>query len=467
MYNSKNRPVSWRLLIRTGDFAAVAASYPVTFLMFDRFVPPGIQGSSTLPAISCFLLTALLFGVFEHLGFYEWRNFVSPGAMLRTLLLSLMLAASAFVILCFLADPQQGFGSLGFLFTQGMLCLVLVAGVRLLIRFLEFHHLRSERSMNVAFIGWSKSMQKVLKGIVSDPLSLITVKGCILDESRSESRMTLGVEYRDLGDLRSLKTIFSKEEITTLVVDQDGISHDELRLIASVCADSMVQLMLIPWNYELWSDRLGMRIVGGVPLMVLYNLPIGDSANLAIKRLIDIVGAVVGLLLSAPLIALLAVLIKRESPGPVLYWQERSGRGGKTFMIAKMRSMHLDAEKETGAVWAVENDPRRLRIGALMRRFNLDELPQFWNVLHGEMSLVGPRPERPELIEKFRDSVRYYTLRHLFKPGLTGWAAVNGLRGNTSLEGRLEHDLYYIENWSILLDLKILVMTLLPPKNAI
>ncbi len=128
--------------------------------------------------------------------------------------------------------------------------------------------------------------------------------------------------------------------------------------------------------------------------------------------------------------------------------------------------MRVDAEQNSGAVWAVEDDPRRLRIGIFMRAWNLDELPQFWNVLKGEMSLVGPRPERPELVEGFRDTVRYYNLRHTLKPGLTGWAAVHGLRGNTSLEDRLEYDLYYIENWSLLLDVKIILMTLAPPKNA-
>jgi lipopolysaccharide/colanic/teichoic acid biosynthesis glycosyltransferase len=128
--------------------------------------------------------------------------------------------------------------------------------------------------------------------------------------------------------------------------------------------------------------------------------------------------------------------------------------------------MKLDAEQTKGAVWAVENDPRRLKIGAFMRKWNLDELPQFWNVLKGEMTLVGPRPERPNFVEDFRGSVRYYNLRHSCKPGVTGWAAVHGLRGNTSLEDRLDYDLYYIENWSLMLDFKIMLLTLAPPKNA-
>jgi lipopolysaccharide/colanic/teichoic acid biosynthesis glycosyltransferase len=144
----------------------------------------------------------------------------------------------------------------------------------------------------------------------------------------------------------------------------------------------------------------------------------------------------------------------------------RLGLNGKPFEIIKLRSMKLDAEQVSGAIWAVKDDPRRLKIGTFMRAWNLDELPQFWNVLMGDMSMVGPRPERPEFVEDFRDTIRYYNLRHTCKPGVTGWAAVHGLRGDTSLEDRLEYDLFYIENWSIQLDLRIIMMTLAPPKNA-
>jgi lipopolysaccharide/colanic/teichoic acid biosynthesis glycosyltransferase len=161
----------------------------------------------------------------------------------------------------------------------------------------------------------------------------------------------------------------------------------------------------------------------------------------------------------------MCVLVYMESPGPVFYRQKRRGLGEKEFDMIKLRSMRLDAEAD-GVLITVENDPRRLKIGTLMRSWNLDELPQFWNVLRGDMSLVGPRPERLESVDKYEDTIRYYNLRHTCKPGLTGWAAVHGLRGNTSIEERIEYDLYYVENWSLLLDLKIMFLTLSPPKNA-
>jgi exopolysaccharide biosynthesis polyprenyl glycosylphosphotransferase len=163
-----------------------------------------------------------------------------------------------------------------------------------------------------------------------------------------------------------------------------------------------------------------------------------------------------------PLLPLIALLIKlRGGRGPVLYRQERMSLDGKTFQMFKFRSMHDEAERETGPVWAQAEDPRRTSVGAFLRRFNLDELPQLLNVVKGDMSLVGPRPERPPFVRQFKERIPGYMLRHRVKSGITGWAQVNGWRGNTSLEKRIEHDLYYIENWSLLLDVKILILTLL------
>ena len=228
----------------------------------------------------------------------------------------------------------------------------------------------------------------------------------------------------------------------------------------------MVGIMMIPWASDIWADRLGIRRLGGVPLMVIYDLPIGKLGNKILKRGIDLIGSLVGLLLALPVMAVLAILIKRESPGPVIYRQLRPGHRGKTFQIIKLRSMRLDANEGTGVTRAIADDPRRLKIGKFMRKWNLDELPQFWNVLRGEMSLVGPRPEILDLIAGLRGTIHGYNLRHLCKPGMTGWAAVNGLRGDTSLDERVKYDLYYIDHWSLMLDLRILLLTLLPPKNA-
>jgi exopolysaccharide biosynthesis polyprenyl glycosylphosphotransferase len=182
--------------------------------------------------------------------------------------------------------------------------------------------------------------------------------------------------------------------------------------------------------------------------------------NTILKRTFDLCIGLPALLLCLPVLVGIALLIKLTSRGPVFYVQERMGFDGRVFRMLKFRTMGVDAERDTGAVWTQEDDPRRTPLGVFLRRTSLDELPQLWNVLKGEMSLVGPRPERPVLIEGFRQSIPRYMLRHRVKAGMTGWAQVHGWRGNTSLEQRLDHDLYYIQHWSLFLDMRILWMTL-------
>jgi exopolysaccharide biosynthesis polyprenyl glycosylphosphotransferase len=228
----------------------------------------------------------------------------------------------------------------------------------------------------------------------------------------------------------------------------------------------MVRFMAIPAFFEVLISGLHLESLRGIPILSIGRLPLDSLTTRALKRAVDILGGLVGLLLSAPVIAIFGLMVWRESPGPIFYHQLRSGKNGRPFRIIKIRSMSLDAEEKSGARWATEEDGRRLRIGAFMRPWNIDELPQFWNILNGEMSLVGPRPERPELIDDFKHQVNYYNIRHSVKPGLTGWAAVNGWRGNTDLSERIRFDLDYIERWSILFDFYIMIRTLMGNKNA-
>jgi len=197
----------------------------------------------------------------------------------------------------------------------------------------------------------------------------------------------------------------------------------------------------------------------GLPVISLQQSPI-TGWNRVLKRAMDLVLAALGLVLLSPLLGLIALLVRLTSPGPILYRQERMGLDGRSFQMYKIRSMRADAEAESGPVWAPPGDGRRTRIGRILRRFSLDELPQLWNVLVGQMSLVGPRPERPFFVQQFKTLIPQYMLRHKVKSGLTGWAQVNGFRGHTSLETRIEYDLYYIQNWSLALDVKILILTL-------
>ena len=220
-----------------------------------------------------------------------------------------------------------------------------------------------------------------------------------------------------------------------------------------------VDVKVVPDLLQFIALRARLEDLDGVPVINLNDIPL-QGINAFVKRALDI--AVSALALSVMLVPglIIAWLIKRGSPGPIFYHQERMGLDGKQFTVYKFRTMPLDAEERTGPVWADEEDTRATPVGSWLRRHDLDEWPQFWNVLKGEMSIVGPRPERPFFVEQFKHRIPQYMLRHKVKAGITGWAQVNGWRGNTSLEKRIEYDLYYIENWSVSLDLKIMWMTL-------
>lgn len=268
------------------------------------------------------------------------------------------------------------------------------------------------------------------------------------------------------GDAVDFPKIVADRKIDFLVLASHDITHAQTVDLAVFCEQHLIRFSLIPDIYGMMTSKMTFQMVGSVPLVGIGDWPLDKVWNRILKRALDIFGAIVGLLLSAPFVLVFAICIKRESPGPVFYKQQRCGRMGKTFDIYKLRTMKPDAEKGNKPGWTVGDDPRRTKIGGFLRRRNIDELPQFWNVLRGDMSLVGPRPERPYYVERFTPGIEHYMWRHVSKPGLTGWAQVNGYRGDTSISERVKFDLYYLENWSLAFDFKILVRTLFTYKNA-
>ena len=236
-------------------------------------------------------------------------------------------------------------------------------------------------------------------------------------------------------------------------------AQSSMEKIVRELSNEMVEINVIPDLYQYAILRGSVEEFEGLPIITLSGSPM-YGWNTILKRALDLCVGVPALLLSLPLLVVIAVAVKLSSRGSAFYTQERMGVDGQVFRMVKFRTMRQHAERDSGAVWTQAHDPRRTRIGRLLRHTSLDELPQLWNVLKGEMSLVGPRPERPVFIEEFRQSIPRYMLRHRVKAGMTGWAQVHGWRGNTSLEQRIEHDLYYIQHWTIFLDLQILWMTL-------
>jgi exopolysaccharide biosynthesis polyprenyl glycosylphosphotransferase len=262
------------------------------------------------------------------------------------------------------------------------------------------------------------------------------------------------------------KVLTAQPHINEVVVTQRDLSHERVVEIMTVCEKHLVSFKWLPDIMGLMAAQMNFHYEFGMPLLYCKETPLLEWENRLLKRFMDLLLASVGLVVVSPLLVLLAIVIKLDSKGPVIYRQERVGEDGKTFDLLKFRTMAVDAEKETGPVWAKDHDSRRTRTGSFLRRSNFDELPQLWNVMKGDMSLVGPRPERPHFVGQFREGIPRYMGRHHVKSGITGWAQVNGLRGNTSIEERTKYDLYYLENWSIFLDLKILFKTIFAFKNA-
>ncbi len=252
---------------------------------------------------------------------------------------------------------------------------------------------------------------------------------------------------------------FSEHPTHTLIIALPQSAYGGIEAQLEVMADQVVDVQILPDIARFTRLTPGVDLVDGVPIISLHESPL-SGYNLLLKRCFDVAGAVFALLLLSPVMLLIAALVRMSSRGPTFYRQERMSLDGTRFECLKFRSMPVDAESQTGAVWAKAGDARATPLGAFLRRTSLDELPQLINVLRGDMSLVGPRPERPIFVNQFRTQIPGYMLRHKVKTGITGWAQVNGWRGNTSLEKRIECDLFYIQNWTIWLDLKILFLTL-------
>jgi len=279
--------------------------------------------------------------------------------------------------------------------------------------------------------------------------------GCLSVTRKRVGTSVAGVEV--IGTVRELRQILTKRGVDQVLVALPSRSMHHLPRVMEVCADTTVDVKLVPDVYQYATLFGGLEEFGGLPIVNLQSTGV-LGINAIVKRAFDLALSAVLLVVLSPLLLLIALAVKLGSRGPVLYAQERVGLDGKPFRMLKFRTMRTDAES-LGPRFAQDGDPRVTAMGSWLRRTSTDELPQLWNVLLGDMSLVGPRPERPVFIDQFRRHIPRYQLRHMVKSGMTGWAQIHGLRGNTSIQKRVEYDLYYIEHWSLLLDLKILART--------
>lgn len=347
---------------------------------------------------------------------------------------------------------------------SGACALLLLLGWRFVFyRFLHGGNRLKALQQRTLFVGWNDDAQRLWKTLSQDKAHAFELIGWV-DASGWRDSQSPASDIPFVGYLEDIHRVIARNEVDMVIVAD--LPRQHLVELANICEREMIQFKLAPSVFRIFVSGLSLETIAGTPVLGVSRLPLDSTLNVMAKRALDIVGASVGLMLSAPIIAFFGFMVWFESRGPIFYRQRRWGMNGVSFEIIKIRSMKLNAEAGTGAQWCVQDDPRRLKVGAFMRKWNIDEVPQFWNVLKGEMSLVGPRPERPELIADFKHEIPHYNARHHAKPGMTGWAQVKGLRGDTDLAERIKCDLWYLENWSLLLDLQIMFLTFFKRDNA-
>lgn len=309
---------------------------------------------------------------------------------------------------------------------------------------------------HILIVGYSRAAEEYIDRLTDNPQWGYVACG-ILDNHVPAGTVYKGVKV--LGTLGNLEIILPENKMDEIAIALSLKDYDYLEHIVGICEKSGVHTKFIPDYNSLIPSRPYTEDLQGLPVINIRYVPLTNTGNMMVKRAMDIVGSLIGIILTSPIMILSAILVKLSSPGPIIFKQERVGLHNKPFYMYKFRSMELQSPKEEKKAWTVKNDPRVTGVGKILRRTSLDELPQLFNILKGDMSLVGPRPERPLFVEKFKEEIPRYMVKHQVRPGLTGWAQVNGLRGDTSIRKRIEYDIYYIENWTLGFDIKIILMT--------
>ncbi|MEM1178299.1 MAG: undecaprenyl-phosphate glucose phosphotransferase [Acidobacteriota bacterium] len=455
------------LLFLAGDLLATLAAFFLAWLLrFEFEIPPLTKG---VPDFSRYLellpMVLILWPiVFYFHGLYQSRRSRSRVDEALTLLLAVVFAT--FLISALQAWYRPTVADTGRPFTYSrafigifVVCdLALVLLSRVTIRaHLQRRRLAGHNLSRILIVGAGNLGKEIAARLQAHIELGFEVVGFLDDDPGKASRSFHNVPV--LGALKEVERVLDAHAVDQVYVALPLEAHRKIVRVMQRVGKHCVEVKLVPDILQYATLNARVEDLDGMPVINLSQVPLQGWSSLA-KRAIDVVLASLGLIALMPFFPIVALLIWWEDRGPIFYRQERMGLDGKSFMILKLRSMRVDAESTTGPVWAIRGDDRRTRLGSFMRQWSIDELPQLWNVLRGEMSMIGPRPERPTFVHEFKHKIPDYMLRHRVKAGITGWAQVHGWRGNTSIKKRIQYDLYYIQNWSLLLDFRILWMTI-------
>ncbi|MCR4749166.1 MAG: undecaprenyl-phosphate glucose phosphotransferase [Lachnospiraceae bacterium] len=448
------------------DGLVVAGSYLLAwFLKFEGF----LSGGSTLAHLPSFYFSALYYLVPGYLIIYYMNRMYVPkrSQRLETELASVVRAnavgAAAFMIsitLFKVSDFSRGLIAI-FCITNTIFAFAVRCVIRALLR--KFRK-KGYNLKYILIVGYSRAAEEYINRLNDNPQWGYVVRGII------DNNVPIGTIYKGVkvvGVIDDIDVILPGATLDEIAITLPLSDYDRLADIVSKCEKSGVHTKFIPDYSSLIPNRPYTEELDGLPVINIRYVPLTNTFNALVKRIFDFIFSFIGIIILSPLLLVLAVIVKCSSPGPVIFKQERIGLHNKSFNIYKYRTMRVQEASEEQKAWTTKDDPRVTKCGKVMRRFNLDELPQLFNILKGDMSLVGPRPERPQFVEQFKEEIPRYMIKHQVRPGLTGWAQVSGFRGDTSIHKRISYDLYYIENWSFGFDIKILFLTIFKGfKNA-
>jgi Undecaprenyl-phosphate glucose phosphotransferase len=445
-------------IFRTVDACVIGVAWLAAYWI--RFYIPIVSITKGLPRFNKYaalspLIIALWMTVFSSMKVYQSRRMLRRTHEVQAILQAHGVAMLLFIAITYMFSEYKYSRAV-------MLYFGLMGGSALIFFRLALRNgLREIRRRgfnlrHVIGVGEGPAIEILFQRIDKFPELGLRISGVVTHES-SKAKSVYGKPI--LGHFDQIKEIVQKYRPDQVLLALPRHQYGDLDRVLGKLKDETLEVQLIPDIHEYVTLGCEMEDFDGLPIVNINDSPL-DGWGAVAKRVTDVFASGIALIILSPLLLLVALAVWISSPGNILYGQERMGLDGRTFKMWKFRSMKPDAESQTGAIWAKPNDDRRTLIGSFLRATSLDEFPQLWNVLVGDMSLVGPRPERPVFVKQFRNEIPHYMLRHKVKAGMTGWAQVNGWRGNTSLDRRIECDLFYIRNWSYLLDIKIIFMTI-------
>ncbi len=445
-------------LTRVIDAFVIAVSYVFAyFLKFESgllLYDEGLSFQTYMTALF-FLVPGYLI-LYSQIDLYSTRRASGRKRELINVIKANTIGALIFMMVLYVINQPDFSRQMIFIFWG--VCICLEVAVRNIMRALMmFWWQKGFNIKYVLLVGYSHSAESYINKILLNPQWGYVVRG-ILDDNTERGTKYKGIKV--LGTIDNLPLILPENKLDEIAITLPLGQYGRLKEIVNLCEKSGVHTKFIPDYAGIIPDRPYTEDIQGLPVINIRHVPLTNTLNAAVKRATDIVGSIVGIVLSSPIMIISAILIKVTSDGPVIFAQERVGLHNKPFQMYKFRTMIEQTENEEAKGWTTKDDPRVTKVGKFLRRTSLDELPQLFNILVGQMSLVGPRPERPQFVEKFREEIPRYMIKHQVRPGLTGWAQINGLRGDTSIEKRIEHDLYYIENWTYEFDIKIIILTI-------